>query len=183
MPFASASLAFTNGGASPIAFHVAVDGDAAASARRLHTERHETLAPAPADGHPLAALTGAGRVVGVCAALEGHGLAAGQYGASPLNFLEGDDHTTVDGAAEMRGTGTEDYFDSAFYFAGGDRSTPHAAWWAVGDDGTHGHASACRWHVAGDAIDFASSFDMGFEVGPGDSTLLDRYRSVVFYYR
>ena len=47
----------------------------------------------------------------------------------------------------------------------------------------HGKVSACRWHVLGDVIDFQSSLRVEYEIGPGDPSLLDRYRTVAFYYR
>jgi hypothetical protein len=103
------------------------------------------------------------------------------------NFLEGDDRATIDGVLAIPGTGTEDYFDSAFYFLGGARSSPFAAWWGVKEDREKtpwsGRAAACRWHVLNDAIDFHESIDATLEIGNGDPSLLDRYRSVAFYYQ
>ena len=107
------------------------------------------------------------------------------------NFLEGDDRATIDGKLAIAGTGTEDYFDSAFYFLSsvtrGARSSLFAAWWGVQEDRStmpwRGRASACRWHIANDAIDFRTSIDATLEIGNGYRSLLDRYRSVAFYYR
>lgn len=187
MPFAKdATLRFTNTG-EPVELAVSARGTrGAVGATRLHAIRNESLPPSPAF-HPLARVTGAGRFVGTCAMLEGHAMEGAGISTEGLNFLEGDEKVSLDGALALPGTGTEDYFDSAFYFLGGDRSTPFAAWWGVLDDRSktpfQGSASACRFHVLNDAIDFTSALDADLEVGPGDLTLLDRYRTVAFVYR
>jgi hypothetical protein len=99
-----------------------------------------------------------------------------------MNFLEGDELALLDGEPAVVGTGTEDYFNGAFYFESGPAATPFAQWWDVADDGTAGRASACRWHVLGDTIDFNESADINIEIGPADPAMLDRYRSVAFFY-
>lgn len=59
--------------------------------------------------------------------------------------------------------------------------------WDVFDDRGktpfRGRASACRFHFGNDAIDFGKSLDADLEIGPGDPSLLDRYRTVAFVYR
>jgi hypothetical protein len=153
---------------------------------RLHTEVHETTS-STAPAHPLAAASGPGRLAGVCASLTGHGLVEGGRAGHPMHFLEGDELATIDGGRALGGTGTEDYFNDAFYFEGGVQATPFAQVWQIGsgrpDAPRQGFATACRWHVLGDAIDFASSLDLKLEIGPGVATVIDRYRSVAFLYR
>lgn len=187
MPFASkATVALTNDG-EPVEIALTARGVRGASAKtRLYAIRNESLPPA-GKVHPLAHVKGPGRFVGACAMLEGHAMAGAGISTEGLNFLEGDELVSLDGALALPGTGTEDYFDSAFYFLGGDHATPFAMAWDVFDDRGKspfaGRASACRFHVLNDTIDFTEAFDGDLEVGPGDASLLDRYRTVAFVYR
>ncbi len=134
--------------------------------------------------HPLAVAAGQGRLVGVCMFMRGHGL---PHQGMVMNFLEGDEIGIVDGRKTIAGTGTEDYFNGAFYFEDGANATPFAQIWglAVNPPDAPGQArvSACRWHVLGDAIDFSSSLRLDMEIGPGVPQVLDRYRSVAYLYQ
>ncbi len=149
---------------------------------RLHTQYHQTLGPTETVYHPLARVEGRGRLAGVCVTLEGHGLQGRHQHSGPLNFLEGDERGLVDGRLALPGTGTEDYFNSSFYFADGLFATAFSQGQASAL-GERGIAVCCRWHVLGDAIDFHSSLDLSLEIGPAEPSLLDRYRSVAFLYR
>ena len=186
MPFATrARLSATSHLGAPINITVSMRGEAAlppASWGHLHVLRSETVAPASGPLHPLASVTGRGRWVGACMMMEGHGLRDGSSLDNPLNFLEGDERAVIDGESAIAGTGTEDYFNSAFYFESGPMASPFAQWWDVSHDGTAGRASACRWHVLGDTIDFTESAEIAIEIGPADPAMLDRYRSVAFFY-
>jgi hypothetical protein len=185
MPFSQgAELALHNPGAEPVSVEVALLGEPGVPPPNwghLHVQRHQTLPPASAS-HTLLRATGPGKLVGVCVMLEGHALPDGTY-QHPMVFLEGDVRAMADGHRVLAGTGTEDYFDSAFYFAGTPQATPFAQDWGVISAGASGRASACRWHVLGSSIDFASEIDVSLEVGPGRGDVLDRYRSVAFYYQ
>jgi hypothetical protein len=153
---------------------------------RLFVETHDTKGPTTLAYHPLASVTGAGRYLGTCVAMQGHAMTVSPLTDDPLNFLEGDERGKIDGTLVMQGTGTEDYFDSAFYFGGsaGGEARPFAQWWGVASDPkAGGKASACRWHLLDDVIDFSTGLELALEIGPGDPSLLDRYRSVAFYYR
>jgi hypothetical protein len=191
MPFAEgASFRLLDTGAAPITLALALQGETLAGApgpSRLHAIFSETLAPAPSERHPVVSLSGAGRLVGVCGLYAGHALAtAGDAFVDGYNFLEGDERIVVDGRAPLEGTGTEDYVDAAFYFHDGAFGTAFAQAWGFSADppsaSAHGRVSACRWHVLGDAIDFASSLEMDLEIGPSQASLLDRYRTVAFLY-
>lgn len=149
----------------------------------LHVERRQTIAPAAGKTHPLASVTGRGRWAGTCMMLEGQGIGDGTLFDEPLNFLEGDELGTLDGELTIRGTGTEDYFNGAFYYEAGSHSTPFAQWWGTRVDGLVGQSSACRFHVLGDTIDFAESAELELEIGPGIPETLVRYRTVTFLYR
>ena len=120
--------------------------------------------------------------MGLCAALEGHAWSAigPLITPEPLNFLEGDPTTVVDGTS-LRGTGTEDVFDNIFYFQGAPVVTPFVQVWGI--DKARGKASACRWNAHGTELDFSSTLDAKLEIGAGVPSLLDRYRTVAFLYR
>ena len=149
---------------------------------RLHTQYHLTTRPTESVLHPLARVRGRGRLAGVCVTLEGHGLEPHHQHSHPLNFLEGDERGMVDGRLALPGTGTEDYFNSSFYFADGLFATAFAQGQASALR-ERGIAVCCRWHLLGDAVDFQSSLDLALEIGPAEPSLLDRYRSVAFLYR
>jgi hypothetical protein len=189
MPFAeTARWALTNVGKAAIDLELVLevkDGVPAGRFGRLHAQRFETAAPASGP-HRIASVAGAGRLVGVCASLRGHGMTEGRRAGHPMHFLEGDETIVVDGEITVGGTGTEDYFDGAFYFQDGPGATPFAQVWGVGRAGgepPQAVAQACRWHVLGAAIDFGKSLAVDLEVGPGAPELLDAYRSVAFLYR
>jgi len=120
----------------------------------------------------------------VCLMMRGHSVHLDGRPTHPLSFLEGDELGVIDGRRAIAGTGTEDYFDDAFFFEGGATATPFAQAWAIGrDEGGRGHACACRWHLLGDAIDFRRSLELSIEMGPDLPAMVDRYRSVAFVYR
>ena len=189
MPFSNrASWTVENRGASTAEFAIELLGSRGVPTEswgRLHAQRHETLAPA--EGlHPILHESGCGRFVGTCLFLEGHGDEDFGAFAAPLNFLEGDEVGAIDGRA-IKGTGTEDYLNGSFYFQEGAFGTAFAQGWGVSSDAEssppRGHVSACRWHVLGDAVHFAEKIDLDLEIGPGRPDLLDRYRTVAFYYQ
>jgi hypothetical protein len=185
LPLSAHTIELTNNGAASVAVSLRASTSGSGKGGRLWAVRNETIAPASGT-HPLFSTTGPGRWVGACALLEGHAMSGSDALVGGLNFLEGDERVTLDGVT-LPGTGTEDYFDSAFYFLGGARSSPFAAWWGVREDRAttpwRGSATACRWHVLNDAIDFQSAIDATLEIGNGDPSLLDRYRSVAFFYK
>jgi len=162
------------------------DGVPTAPWGRLRTQRNETTGDAARPGHPIAASAGPGRLIGVCADLHGHGMDEGGKRGHPFHFLEGDETITIDGERRVGGTGTEDYFNGAFYFQDGATATPFAQVWKITPRlpgaPQQGRVSTCRWHVLGDAIDFASSLEMFLEVGPG-VPVLDRFLTVAYLYR
>jgi hypothetical protein len=152
----------------------------------LAVQHYETERP-NRDAHPLVRATGRGRLVGVCLSMRGHGMRTGGRLGHPFHFLEGDELGIIDGTRALPGTGTEDYFNGAFYFDDGPGGNAFAQVWnivrKVPDKPGQARASACRWHVLGDAIDFAESLELDMEIGPGDPSVLDRYRSVAFLYQ
>jgi hypothetical protein len=187
MPFATrAEWTLSNRGVRPVELSLELATQPSVPAARwghLHAQSFETAVPG-GPTHPLASARGAGRLVGVCMMMAGHALQMPGMKGFPMNFLEGDERGMVDGVRAMAGTGTEDYFNGAFYFEDGPWAGPFAQVWAIepGQRDGRAHVSACRWHVLGDAVDFGSSLDLEMEIGPADPSALDRYRSVAFLY-
>ena len=191
MPFATgATWTFTNRGAGSFTAELTMQGEASLPDEpwgHLHTIAQETVGPIAEPVHPVASLTGRGRLVGTCMMLEGFESVIDGSLASGLNFLEGDETIEIDGQLAVPGTGTEDYLNSSFYFSSGPFGDAFAQAWAIETNGAvspeTGRMSSCRWHVLGDAIDFATSIDFKLEVGPADAELLDHYRTVAFFYQ
>jgi hypothetical protein len=187
MPFAQrAEWALSNRGSRTVELELALDATPSLPSSRwglLHAQAFDTTVPFGAT-HPLASARGAGRLAGVCMMMAGHALKMPGMKGHALNFLEGDERGVIDGVRAMAGTGTEDYFNGAFYFEDAPWASPFAQVWGLvpGEPDGKAQVSACRWHVLGDAVDFATSLDLDMEIGPGDATVLDRYRSVAFLY-
>jgi hypothetical protein len=186
MPFSSkAVITLTNAG-PPTTVSLFLDGKTAVPAApwgHLTVVRSETTGPTTLAAHPIVSVTGKGRLAGTCLLAQGHASAlAPPFLRGPTNFLEGDEQLVIDGRA-MRGTGAEDYFDSAFYFDPPAGNLPFAQWGAKSETTTTGKVTACRWHVLGAAIDFKESLDLSLEIGLPDPATLDRYVTTAFVYR
>ncbi|NNE08636.1 MAG: DUF2961 domain-containing protein, partial [Gemmatimonadetes bacterium] len=97
-------------------------------------------------------------------------------------FLEGDEMFFVDGdpALTRNGTGTEDYFNSGWYFAGGVR---HFPWHGVTFQSDAGapRFSAYRWHVP-DRIPFQESLRLAWEHGEWNNQPGALYSITSFWY-
>lgn len=189
MPFATRAewtLTQTSGASTSATMRIdGRTGAIASDAGRLHLVVAETLGPTEISDHVILDVPVAARLARVCMALEGHGDGGTGILDDPFNFLEGDERFVPDGdlARAIRGTGTEDYFDSAFYFEEGPFETPFAAAWdATRDDATGtARVTACRTHR--DApIEGNSSLRATLEIGPARPDLLDRYRTATLYY-
>ena len=188
MPFATEAVIVLNDHAAATTVDVAIDGLPSLPSEpwgHLVAIRSETLGPTTNQYHPVVTASGEGRLVGTCLIAQGSSSSlVPSFITGPLNFLEGDEQLNIDGQT-FRGTGTEDYFDSAFYFAPAAAAFPFAQWGGkVEDAGTNrGKVSACRWHILGAAIDFHRSLDLSFEIGPPDPASLARYVTTAFLYR
>ncbi len=132
-------------------------------------------------------------------ATRGHfvGVVQTMHGYGGLEFLEGDEQFRVDAEppgqkfdftilAPFNGTGTEDYFNSAYYFEKGPAIFPlHGITAKVNEPGEGkrvGLASAFRFHFL-DSINFETSIDGQIEhSGVNDSPAGTYYASTVFWY-
>lgn len=106
-----------------------------------------------------------------------------------LGFLEGDEQIYVDGDGASgvnspppayHGTGTEDYFNSAWYFTHGEFSAPFHGL-TVKDEGNY-RISAYRFHVL-DPIPFQQSIRADIEHGGVNDTPGCDYSSVAYWYQ
>src|SRR2546425_11791597 len=104
--------------------------------------------------HLILAARGRGALVGVS-------LNAQSY-AKNLAFLEGDEIYTVDGERRGQGTGTEDYFNSGWYFDEGTYAGPYTG--LIVKDDTLGRVAAYRWHLP-DPVPFRDSLRVTIEHG------------------
>ncbi len=99
--------------------------------------------------------------------------------AKNLSFLEGNESYTVDGQARGQGTGTEDYFNSGWYF---DEGTYSAPWHGlILKDDTLGRIAAYRWHIP-DPIPFRRSLRLTIEHGAANAEVAD-YATMAYWYQ
>ena len=127
-----------------------------------------TTARAP---HLILAARGRGALVGVS-------LNAQSY-AKNLAFLEGDEIYTVDGERRGQGTGTEDYFNSGWYFDEGTYAGPYTG--LIVKDDTLGRVAAYRWHLP-DPVPFRDSLRVTIEHGTENTEVAD-YATMAYWYQ
>jgi Protein of unknown function (DUF2961) len=185
MPYASgARLAIENGNADPVALSVAIasrPGPLPPDSLRLRADFNQEITVA-GRAHPWAHVVGqAGHFVGVVQAMQS---------ARTLGFCEGDDQVRVDqerftpSAAyptvigPWNGTGTEDCFNSAWYYAEGIKALPVSA--CLVKQG-FGRIDTFRFFL-NDAPVFQQSLDAQLENGGTNDGSGDYYSSVAFWY-
>ena len=97
--------------------------------------------------------------------------------------IEGDEIFTCDGEMRIHGTGSEDYFNCAWYSVPG-RLNNAGCFPLHGfpkfDMAEMGYASAYRWHLT-DPVTFTDSKRVTIEKGPTNN-IAANYQSIVFYY-
>ncbi|MBB4685786.1 glycoside hydrolase family 172 protein [Amycolatopsis jiangsuensis] len=102
------------------------------------------------------------------------------------NYLEGDERVYVDGIAspQWHGTGTEDFFESGWYFRDGTNFamplTGNPAYKVDGDGCRYDCTGAIRV-LAGDAVPFSSALTFAIEHGPADDAPAD-YSTTAYWY-
>ena len=98
-----------------------------------------------------------------------------------LGYLEGDEMIWVDGEKfpSVYGTGTEDYFNSGWYFKDGEFSAPFHG--LILKDDKKGRIAAYRFHVP-DPIPFQKSIKFTMEHGTANESVAD-YSSTVYWYQ
>jgi hypothetical protein len=155
----------------------------AASGHFAAIGQHRHGPMAAGERHLVAAISGRGKYVGTLLTMRGEPDpdAANKH---PLSFLEGDETFVVDGRIAGQGTGTEDYFGAGWYFRDGHFATPFGALIELNldDKSQTGSASAARFHLLRDAIEFDRSLELTFEYGADRPKTALEYTSVGFYY-
>ncbi|AHH95159.1 DUF2961 domain-containing protein [Kutzneria albida] len=100
-------------------------------------------------------------------------------------YLEGDERSYVDGAVSptMSGTGTEDFYESGWYFLNGTYSMPLAGApaYEVGEDGCAHDCTGAYRLMIDDALSFSSGLTFDIEHGPVNQTPAD-YGSTAYWY-
>jgi hypothetical protein len=133
--------------------------------------------PRTEKGKPYTVLEaeGRGQFVGLNLNMQG-------YREKQLWFLEGDEFIYVDGEtlASIRGTGTEDYFTSGWYFNKGTYAGPYHGL-IIKDDTLQSRIAAYRFHI-GDQIPFQKSIKVTIEHGHANAEPGD-YSSVAYWYQ
>lgn len=174
MPFESARLTLeTRGGPDSVETAVLVSRPDHLPATRFHALWREQES---VHGEPLLLLSTRGRGMYV-------GTMLSAIAARSEEFLEGDETFIIDGSLEtaLRGTGTEDYFNSGWYFAqAGMRQPFHGA--SFVDRENAPRFSAFRFHLA-DRIPFSESLEVSFEHGSRNREPGCLYASVSLWYQ
>lgn len=124
---------------------------------------------------------GRGRLVGVSQTMNGHLTQQ----LTQRGYLEGDERVYVDGARtpQLYGTGTEDFYEGAWYFAFGTFSNPQNGNTAfeVQELGCTVLCDSMYRLMIGDAVEFGSSLRFGIEHGHGNEWPAE-YGSTAFWY-
>ena len=122
--------------------------------------------------------TGRGHFVGLSLFIRGD-----DFTGNNLDHLEGDERIYIDGSLSpaIYGTGTEDYFNCAWYFANAPALLPyHGVALQEFASEPPNATQAYRFHI-GDLLPFFSSFRFGMEHGRANNTQ-GLYDSVAYYY-
>ena len=140
---------------------------------RFHATWHRELRTSPGRYYTLLEAEGEGHLVGVNMSMQSYD--------GGLSFLEGDEMIYVDGETEasVKGTGTEDYFNSGWYFNQGEFSAPYHG--LIIKDDSLGRIAAYRFHVL-DVIPFTKSIRALIEHGDRNSEVAD-YSSTAYWYQ
>ncbi|MEE3920302.1 DUF2961 domain-containing protein [Micromonospora sp. BRA006-A] len=128
----------------------------------------------------MADQSGRGRFVGVSQTMRGHII-----GGNTRNYLEGDERVHVDGSPtpQIYGTGTEDFYESGWYFNRGEYSdvftgnTAHL----VRGGGCADECDAAYRLMIGDAVAYGTALRFGIEHGPANDMPAE-YASTAFLY-
>jgi hypothetical protein len=185
MPFNSnARLSIENGAGDPVALDAALvvkPGALHSGSLYLHADFNQEIT-VKGKAHTWARVQGSqGHFVGVVQTMQG---------SHTLGFCEGDDQVRVDDekfvpsatlptvVAPSNGTGTEDGFNSAWYFSEGEKALPMNGCLIRQD---FGRIDTFRFFL-NDAPVFQQSLDAQIENGDTNSSAGDYYSSVAFWY-
>ena len=160
------------------AFYFHVDYHALAaplepSVAYFHATWHRDIRTDPKKCFTLLEAEGEGHLVGVNMSMQSY--------EGGLGFLEGDEMIYVDGEKEasLKGTGTEDYFNSGWYFNRGEFAAPYHG--LILKDDTLSRIAAYRFHIL-DAIPFRKSIRALIEHGSENESIAD-YSATAYWYQ
>ncbi|MGW1062866.1 DUF2961 domain-containing protein [Micromonospora rubida] len=154
---------------------LAADGDAG-----YFTAQSRRGTTTPGQDWAVAEQGGRGRLVGVSQTMRGH-VADG----NTRNYLEGDERVHVDGSAtpQLHGTGTEDFYESGWYF---NRGTYSGVF--TGNPGHQVRTGGCPYEcdaayrlMIGDSIGYGTGLRFGIEHGPANDMPAE-YGSTAYLY-
>ncbi|MBI4535557.1 MAG: DUF2961 domain-containing protein [Ignavibacteriae bacterium] len=116
---------------------------------------------------------GKGHIVGMNMSMQSYN--------SDMQFLEGDEMVYVDGEKypSIYGTGTEDYFNSGWYFNRGEFAAPYHG--LILKDDSLARIAAYRFHIL-DAVPFTKSVRFTIEHGDQNVEIAD-YSSTAYWYQ
>jgi hypothetical protein len=129
----------------------------------------------PGNDIPILNTKGSGKFIGVTAS----------YTGDPAQlYLEGDERIYVDGSSSpsIYGTGTEDFFNGAFYFIDGPYSDQLSGNTAHLSSKSVDEIAAYRFFLP-DAVPFRSSIVVGIQHGPYDNTNRTSASMLAYYYQ
>jgi hypothetical protein len=175
MPFHKhATWTITNGTECPLDLYWNIDYTSLpflpSEVRHFHAQYRRENPTSRGKNYTILEAKGCGTYVGTALFMAGRN----------TNFLEGNEMIYVDGASSptIEGTGTEDYFSSAWYFFHGISSGPYHG--VVIKEEHPARISAYRWYIE-DPIPFRKSIRFTIEHGKEDQEDAD-YSSVAYYY-
>ncbi|MGH3762669.1 DUF2961 domain-containing protein [Actinophytocola sp.] len=137
-------------------------------------------ASTPGRDWPVVDRSGRGRFLGVTQVVRNQ-----IAGGNERGYLEGDERAYVDGALSpaFHGTGTEDYYESGWYFNRGEYSGVF-----TGDTGHRIRAGSCAVECdamyrlqVGDAMSFTTGLRFGIEHGPQNDYQVDESSTAFLY--
>ena len=137
----------------------------------FHAWWHRDIRTDEPDPHVVLDAKGRGRFVGLSLNAESY--------SGGLVFLEGDEVFLVDGEFRGQGTGTEDYFNSGWYFQHGMFAAPYHGLVVKDDD--RGRIAAYRWHIP-DPVVFQDSIRITLEHGHNNAEVAD-YATTAYWYQ
>ena len=139
----------------------------------FHSSWHREIRTDPSHYYTLLEAEGEGQLVGINMSMQSYD--------SGLTFLEGDEMIYIDGEkqASIKGTGTEDYFNSGWYFNQGEFNAPYHG--LILKDETLGRIAAYRFHIL-DCIPFKKSIRALIEHGDQNTQIAD-YSNTAYWYQ
>ena len=150
-----------------------LNGSLDPSVAYFHASWHREVRTDPNRYYTLLEAEGEGHLVGVNMSMQSYDRG--------LQFLEGDEMIYVDGETtpSLKGTGTEDYFNSGWYFNTGEFAAPYHG--LIIKDDSLGRIAAYRFHIL-DAVPFKESIRALIEHGDRNVEVAD-YSSTAYWYQ